>query len=99
MASRRARTGAWVARNDVSPVTAIARRIVKNVNVTFTRQLDDRIRELSARLLSSQDPEEFSLTLCELQSVIRQRIVRLRKATVVAVNEHPAFPQERRRAS
>ena len=81
------------------PVTAIAPSIVNNVDVELTRQLDGRIRELSARLLSSQDPEEFSLTLCELQSVIRQRIVRLRKATVAAFNEQPAFSQERRKAS
>jgi len=83
---------------DVMPVTAPSRSIVNNADVTLQRRFDDRIRKLCAKVLSAQAPEEFSLTLCELQSVIRQRIVRLRKATVAAFNGQPVFPQERRKA-
>jgi hypothetical protein len=69
---------------------------VKNSDVMLARRFDDRVRELCAKALSAKEPEEFTVTLCELQSVIRQRIVRHRKLALAASNGQPAFPQERR---
>jgi len=80
------------------PVTAPSRSIVKNTGVMLARRFDDRILELCAKALSTKEPQEFTQTICELQWVIRQRMVRLRKLATAAYNGPAAFPQERRRA-
>ena len=82
----------------VRPVTAQSRSILNNTDVMLARRFDDRVRELCAKALSAKEPEAFTLTLCELQSVIRQRIVRRRKLALAASNGQPVFPQDRRRA-
>jgi hypothetical protein len=64
----------------------------------LTRRFDDRIRELCANALSAKEPQEFTLTICELQWAIRQRHVGLKKFAAAASNGEPAIPQERRKA-
>jgi hypothetical protein len=62
-----------------------------------SRRLDDRIRELCARVASSKDAEEVNLILPELQSALHQAIQRLRLRTVAVMSGRPDFRTDRRK--
>jgi uncharacterized coiled-coil protein SlyX len=62
-----------------------------------SRRLDDRIRELCARVASSKDAEEVNLILPELQSAIHQAIHRLRLRAVAVMSGRAGLRTERRK--
>jgi len=65
---------------------------------SHSRRLDDRIRELCAKVAASKDPEELHLILPELKSTIHQAIEGLRlRAVAVLSKGHRDFPNERRK--
>lgn len=62
------------------------------------RRLEDRIRELCARVLYEQDPQ-WAATLCELQIAIQDHIQRLSNMSLaVTVAGKPEVARERRRS-
>jgi uncharacterized coiled-coil protein SlyX len=63
-----------------------------------SRRLDDRIRELCAKVATSKDSEEVNLILPELQTAIHQAIQRLRLRAVAVMSGRPDFLDERRKA-
>jgi len=52
--------------------------------VVPSRHFDDRIRKLSAKALSTKDPDELKAVLSELQSAMHERIAALRKQAAAA---------------
>lgn len=60
------------------------------------RRLDDRIRELCAKVAATEDPDELKLILTELKSAIHQMIERLRIRAVTVLSGRRDFPNERR---
>jgi uncharacterized coiled-coil protein SlyX len=52
---------------------------VHHMYVVPERRFDDRLRELCAKILAAKERDELSQTLAEMQWVIHQRTVRLRK--------------------
>jgi hypothetical protein len=61
------------------------------------RRVDDRIRELSARVVAPKDAEELSVILPELQSAISQAVQRLRTRAVAILGPSNDVPSERRK--
>jgi len=60
------------------------------------RRLEDRIRELCARALFTQEPE-WSAIIGELQTAIQQHALRVANlATAATVARHPHLIRERR---
>jgi hypothetical protein len=66
---------------------------------TRYRRLDDRIRELCAKVGATEDPDELKLILPELKSAIHQMIERLRIKAVTVLSGRRDFPNERRKIS
>jgi hypothetical protein len=54
-------------------------------SVNSSRRLDDRIRELRAKVSASKDPDEVSPILSELKSAIHQALARLRRRAVAVL--------------
>jgi len=65
---------------------------------TRYRRLDDRIRELCAKVGATEDPDELKLILPELKSAIHQMIERLRIKAVTVLSGRRDFPNERRKS-
>jgi hypothetical protein len=63
----------------------------------LSRRLDDRIRELCARVVACNDPEELDLILSELKAAIHQAIGQLRIRAVAMLSGRRDFPTERRK--
>ena len=63
-----------------------------------SRRLDDRIRELCARIAVTKNPEEVHLILPELRNAIHEAVERLRIRAVAVLTRSPDIPKERRRA-
>jgi hypothetical protein len=62
------------------------------------RRLEDRIRELCARVLIESEPE-LTVTARELQRAIREHVMRVGNLTVAAtVARRPYLIRERRRS-
>jgi hypothetical protein len=61
-----------------------------------SRRVDDRIRELCAKVASSNDTEEVNLIFPELQSAIHQAIHRLRLRAVAVMSGSADLRTERR---
>ena len=64
---------------------------------TRQRRLDDRIRELCAKAVATEDAEELNLILPELQSAISQAVERLRTRAVAILSHSKGVPVERRK--
>lgn len=63
---------------------------------TRARRLDDRIRELCAKVVASKDPDEVNRTLPELRSALHEAIERIRvRAARTLAGKDP--PEERRK--
>ena len=65
---------------------------------TRSRRLDDRIRELCARLVASTEHHDVEAILSELKAALHESIERLRKRVAAALSGHRDF-QDRRKAS
>ncbi len=64
-----------------------------------SRRLDDRIRELCAKVVASTDPKELEVILPELRSALHQAIERIRVRSVAVLGGRRDFPNERRKTS
>ena len=62
------------------------------------RRLDDRIRELCARVIASRNAEELNLILPELRKAIHEATQRLRLRAVAILMGSPNQPNERRKS-
>jgi len=58
---------------------------------SMLRRLDDRIRDLCARAVKTQDSAELHNIFCELRAAMKEHIKRLRRLAV-------DFPKSQRRA-
>ena len=63
-----------------------------------SRRLDDRIRELCARVVASTECHDVNQILSELKVALHESIERLRIRAAAALNGHRDF-QDRRKAS
>jgi hypothetical protein len=61
-----------------------------------SRRLDDRIRELCARVVASEDPDELKLILPELRRAIHEATERLRLRAAATLIGGP-LPKEKRK--
>jgi hypothetical protein len=61
-----------------------------------TRRLDDRIRELCARVVASEDAEELNSILPELRASLHWAIERLRIRAMAILTGQVDVPNERR---
>jgi len=64
-----------------------------------SRRLDDRIRELCAKVVASKNADELEVMLPELRSAIHQAIEGLRTRSVAILSGRHDFPGERRKLS
>jgi nitrogen-specific signal transduction histidine kinase len=64
---------------------------------SHSRRLEDRIRELCARVAASKDQDELNLILPELNTAIHQVIERVRIKAVAVLGSSRALPNERRK--
>jgi hypothetical protein len=64
-----------------------------------TRRLDDRIRELCMKAVSTKEPAELTPILADLLSAIHKRVKRLRIMAIAAFAGKPDFPRDRRKAA
>lgn len=62
-----------------------------------SRRLDDRIRELCAKVVASRDEKELQVILPELKSAIHQSIGRVRMQAVAVLSGRSDLPNERRK--
>jgi hypothetical protein len=60
-----------------------------------SRRLDDRIRELCAKVIASTDPAELEVILPELRSAIHQAVERLRIRSAAILGSRRDVPNER----
>jgi hypothetical protein len=87
-------------RRDVVKNNSHRRERVKSSFVsTPLRRLDDRIRQLCARVVASKDRDDLEIEriLPELRAALHQSIERLRIRAVSILSGHPDFPPERRK--
>jgi hypothetical protein len=63
---------------------------------TRSRRLEDRIRELCARAVSSEDSEELLEILPELQAALHQAVERVRTKAFAVLRGHRDIPLDRR---
>ena len=66
---------------------------------TRSRRLDDRIRELCAKVVASKDSEALTRILAELTVALHQSIERLRTRAIAILTAPKSFPDERRKIS
>jgi hypothetical protein len=66
---------------------------------SHSRRLEDRIRDLCARVVSAKDPEELNLVLPQLKTAIHQAIERVRTKAVAVLGSSRALPKDRRKIS
>jgi hypothetical protein len=64
-----------------------------------SRRLDDRIRQLCAKVAASKDSDELTVILPELKSAIHDAIERLRLRAVTMLSGGRDFPNDRRKLS
>lgn len=64
-----------------------------------SRRLDDRIRELCARVVASTEHHDVDLILPELRAAIHESIERLRIRAAAVLSGRRDLPEERRKAS
>lgn len=64
---------------------------------TRQRRLDDRIRELCAKAVATEDGDELNVILPELQAAISQAVERLRTRAVAILSHSKGVPVERRK--
>ena len=63
------------------------------------RRLDDRIRELCARLVGSSECRDVNQILSELKVALHESIERLRGRAAAGLNGRRDFPEDKRKAS
>jgi hypothetical protein len=63
-----------------------------------TRRLDDRIRELCARVAASRNSDELHLILPELRGAIHEATERLRIRAIAILTGRVNVPEERRKS-
>ena len=61
---------------------------------TRSRRVDDRIKELCARLVASKDSDDVNLILPELRAALHQSIERLRIRAVAVLSGHRNSPRK-----
>ncbi len=66
---------------------------------SHSRRLEDRIREMCAKVAASRDQDELNLILPELKTAIHQAIERVRIKAVAVLGSSRALPNERRKIS
>lgn len=59
---------------------------------SHSRRLEDRIRELCAKIVVSKDQDELNLILPELKTAIHQAIERVRIKAVAVLGSSRALP-------
>ena len=64
---------------------------------TRQRRLDDRIRELCAKGVATEDGDELDVILPELQAAVRQAVERLRTRAVAILCQRKGVAVERRK--
>ena len=64
-----------------------------------SRRLDDRIRQLCAKVVASKDADELHLVLPELKSAIHEAVERLRIRAIAMLTGRSSFPDDRRKIS
>jgi hypothetical protein len=64
-----------------------------------SRRLDDRIRQLCAKVVAAKDSDELHMVLPELKSAIHESVERLRIRAIAVLTGRPAFPADRRKIS
>jgi hypothetical protein len=62
-----------------------------------SRRLDDRIRELCARVIASENSDELNLILPELRTAIHEATERLRLRAAATLMGNSKPPKERRK--
>ena len=63
------------------------------------RRLDDRIRELCAKLVGSGEYHDVNQILSELKVALHESIERLRGRAAAGLNGRRDFPEDKRKAS
>ena len=64
-----------------------------------SRRLDDRIRDLCAKLVASTEQHDVNHTLSELKAALHESIERLRGRAAAGLNGRRDFPEDKRKAS
>ena len=62
------------------------------------RRLEDRIRELCARVVATDDSEELAVILADLQRALHEAVQRIRARAVETFIERRESLQEKRKA-